>query len=91
MIYYSSGKNKKKKNLWSNQKAQYSVKAYNLKTGKTKTLVKTLKGTYTDKITGKYVYYTVYSENGVSGYYRYTIKNGRKKKLSSKEYMNYIR
>lgn len=61
------------------------IKSYSIKTGKTKTLVKNIKLTRTDKITNKYVYYQVITKNE-DKYYRYTIKTGKKESLTMEKY-----
>ncbi len=84
IVYYSHCVSKKDVYKYGGQNV--IIKAYSVKTGKTKTLVKNIKLNSIGKITNKYLYYTVFMKGGESKYYRYTIKTGKKKSLTMEEY-----
>ena len=65
----------------------FSIKTYNIKTGKKKTLVKKIKASHITKIGKKYFYYSVLGKPGSSEkYYRYNIKTKKKKAISFDQY-----
>ena len=86
VIYYAH--NLQGKKYLSFTSANYfSVKAYNMKTGKTKVLVKKLKADRMGKMGSKYIYYQTNSWDGNKAkYYRYDIKAKKKIQISSKQY-----
>lgn len=65
--------------------ATYKIIRYDMVKGKTKTLVKTMKGYYVDRVTSKYVY-SRKSKSGKTTYYRYSIKTKKTKRMSAGSY-----
>ena len=86
VIYYAHNL-KGKKYLSFNSANYFSVNTYDMKTGKTKVIVKKLKADSMGKMGSKYIYYKVNSWNGNKAKcYKYDIKAKKKIKISFSQY-----
>ena len=86
VIYYSHNLKGRKKLSFTGSN-YFSVNSYNMKTGKTKVLVKKLKADSMGKMGSKYIYYKVNSWTGNKvKYYKYDIKAKKKIKITAEQY-----